>query len=116
MASMLCNVNSQTFTYTRQRTEQPHACLDVKPARALPLTQLALVTLFRSAVVLALHSPSMFFPIADILYPGTGALDALLDFDQLTRTRSQGHAFGGFSEGRVAFEPTYKYNKASVGF
>ncbi|CAM9545837.1 unnamed protein product, partial [Sphacelaria rigidula] len=45
-----------------------------------------------------------------------GALDALLDFDQLTRARSQGQAFGGFSEGRVAFEPTYKYNKASVAF
>lgn len=46
-----------------------------------------------------------------VTYPGTGALDALLDFDQLTLARSRGAAFGGFSEARVTFEPTYKYDK-----
>lgn len=46
-----------------------------------------------------------------VTYPGVGALDALLDFDQLTRARSRGDAFGGFSEARVTFEPTYKYDK-----
>lgn len=46
-----------------------------------------------------------------VTYPGTGALDALFDFDQLTLARSRGAAFGGFSEARVTFEPTYKYDK-----
>lgn len=45
-------------------------------------------------------------------YPGLSALDSLLDFDQLTLVRAQGKAFKGFSEGRLTFEPTYKYDKA----
>lgn len=54
-----------------------------------------------------------FSPRVDFSYPGTGALDALLDFDQLTLVRSRGQAFEGFSEARVSFEPTYKYDKVS---
>ncbi|CAM9635514.1 unnamed protein product, partial [Hapterophycus canaliculatus] len=46
-----------------------------------------------------------------VTYPGTGALDSLLDFDQLSLARSRGAAFGGFSEARVTFDPTYKYDK-----
>ncbi|CAM9178905.1 unnamed protein product [Scytosiphon promiscuus] len=55
-----------------------------------------------------------FLPCAS--YPGTGALDSLLDFDQLSLARSKGAAFGGFSEARVTFYPTYKYDKGSQHF
>ncbi|CAN0088427.1 unnamed protein product [Discosporangium mesarthrocarpum] len=39
-----------------------------------------------------------------------------MDFDQLTLVRSHGMAFRGFSEGRIAFEPTFKYDKESGNF
>ncbi|CAM9721724.1 unnamed protein product, partial [Ectocarpus fasciculatus] len=51
-----------------------------------------------------------------ITYPGTGELDSLLDFDQLTLARSRGAAFKGLSEARVTFEPSYKYDKGSQHF
>ncbi|CBN78320.1 conserved unknown protein [Ectocarpus siliculosus] len=51
-----------------------------------------------------------------ITYPGTGDLDSLLDFDQLTLARSRGAAFKGLSEARVTFEPSYKYDKGSQHF
>ncbi len=34
-----------------------------------------------------------------------------LDFDQLTRVRMLEAAFGGFHEGRVTFQPTYKLDR-----
>lgn len=49
--------------------------------------------------------------LAGMTYPGTGDLDPLLDFDQLTFARGLGNAFGGFSEARVKFYPTYKFDK-----
>ena len=52
-------------------------------------------------------------PWTGVTYPGIGELDHLLDFDQLTLARSRGDAFGGFSEARVTFHPTYKFDKAS---
>ncbi|KAG5190457.1 Endonuclease/exonuclease/phosphatase [Tribonema minus] len=41
------------------------------------------------------------------------SLQSLLDFDQLTLERSRGGAFVGFSEARISFPPTYKYDKNS---
>jgi hypothetical protein len=35
----------------------------------------------------------------------------VLDFDQLTVERARGSVLVGFTEGRVNFPPTYKYDK-----
>lgn len=63
---------------------------------------------------LCLCGGNLCFSWPGVTYPGVGALDALLDFDQLTRARSRGDAFGGFSEARITFEPTYKYDKVRL--
>jgi hypothetical protein len=43
-------------------------------------------------------------------------MESLLEYDQLTRERMLGRAFRGFIEGRVAFMPTFKYDKGSDRF
>jgi phosphatidylinositol-bisphosphatase len=37
-------------------------------------------------------------------------LDALLEYDQLSIERSAGRTFPMFDEGRITFNPTYKYD------
>lgn len=41
----------------------------------------------------------------------TGGLEALLENDQLTRERGRRAAFDGFAEGKIDFDPTFKYDK-----
>lgn len=41
---------------------------------------------------------------------------AVLEYDQLTREKCRGRAFRGFSEGRIDFAPTFKYDRGSDQF
>ena len=41
------------------------------------------------------------------------ALQSILEYDQLNRERILGRAFQGFSEGKIQFLPTFKYDKGS---
>jgi hypothetical protein len=43
----------------------------------------------------------------------TDGIASLLDHDQLTHARASEAAFGGFSEGPIAFPPTFKFDKTS---
>ena len=41
------------------------------------------------------------------------ALQSILEYDQLNRERILGRAFQGYSEGKIQFLPTFKYDKGS---
>lgn len=43
-------------------------------------------------------------------------LEELLTYDQLRSQRNQGHVFTGFIEGRITFNPTYKYDLGTDEF
>jgi hypothetical protein len=41
------------------------------------------------------------------------AIEGILEYDQLNRERITGRAFQGYSEGKISFMPTFKYDKGS---
>jgi hypothetical protein len=44
------------------------------------------------------------------------AIEGILAYDQLNRERISGRAFQGYSEGKISFMPTFKYDKGSDEF